>query len=125
MPVVDQALLDQVARNAAAIKRIGQESREHQVHISDLDKRIAVGERWRESLDGSIVRLTAATEKLSCTLEEHLSHFNEHLIKDAKDEGKLTRQAIWLWASLVGGGTGWVLLLASGALQQWLLGSLP
>jgi hypothetical protein len=112
----------QVQRNADAIRRIGQESRTHEVHISDLDKRVTVGEQWRASLDKSLDRLTAASERLAETMDKNRIEFQAHLLKDAHDESRYTRQSIYLWLSLVGGGAGWLMAVFGGAVTHLISG---
>lgn len=117
-----------VARQGEAIKRIGTESREHAVHIADLQKRVLDGEYSRKGLAQTIERLTEVAEQLTATMREHYGEFRQltdsfqqHRLQVARSESSVSRQAIWLWLSLAGGLCGWLaalgLAVASGVVS--------
>jgi hypothetical protein len=113
-----------VKRHQAAIERIGTETRANGVHITDLSGRIDKFEHWVTRLEESIDRLVRSNDNLSASLSHQDDEFKNHLIATARNEAKISRQAIALWMSAAFGALGWlsavILALMTGAAKAYL-----
>jgi hypothetical protein len=118
-----EIIVERVKNLGDAIARIGNETRQHEVHISDIQRKLVGLDQTALRSNEALGRLTSATEQLTNSIDKQQRVFQEHLLKDAHDEAKIGRQAIWLWASAIVGGAGWIIALLGGEFAKLITGA--
>lgn len=106
-------------KTADAMTRIGVQVRTHDVWIRELRQQASEQDRMLQEATDAAQMMTATAARFERFIERHEDHNQRHfdamkfgleklnldvrqvLVDRARDEAKVSRQAIWLWVSAV------------------------